>query len=252
MTSRVLFVGESWNTFAQHTKGLAAYSTSGYEEGAEQLLDVLGKAGHTVDYLPNHLAVEQFPYELEELQANYDVIVLSDAPADSFLLPPAVFVRGERRPNRLSLIGEFVAAGGGLLMIGGYMSFSGFEGRGRFSLTPLAEVLPVKMLVHDDRIETPEGVVPQVDAAASDHAILGGVEAEWPFFLGYNRFAAKPGTETLMSVGDDPFLVVGAHGGGRVAAFASDCSPHWGSPAFMAWDSYAAFWSQLVGWTAGE
>ncbi|MDQ1106053.1 glutamine amidotransferase [Nocardioides zeae] len=248
MTSRVLVVGESWNTFAQHTKGLAAYTTSGYEEGAEQLLRVLGEAGHQVDYMPNHVAVEGFPYEVEVLREKYDVIVLSDAPADSFLLPHAVFVKGERRPNRLAVIGEFVHQGGGLLMIGGYMSFSGFEGRGRFSLTPLAEVLPVDMLVHDDRIESPEGVVPKPVAA---HAVLEGVDEQWPYFLGYNRFGAKADATTLMEVGGDPFLVVGEHGAGRTAAFASDCSPHWGSPEFMAWDDYASFWSQLVAWVGG-
>jgi uncharacterized membrane protein len=251
MSTRVLVVGESWNTFAQHTKGLAAYTTSGYEEGADDLLRVLREAGLEVDYMPNHVAVEGFPYDAAELSAKYDVIVLSDAPADSFLLPHAVFVKGERRPNRLAVIGEFVKNGGGLLMIGGYMSFSGFEGRGRYSLTPLAEVLPIEMLVHDDRIESPEGVVPSVLAEGAGHGILAGIEGEWPYFLGYNRFAAKPDATTLATINGDPFLVVGAHGAGRVAAFASDCSPHWGSPEFMAWSSYGPFWNQLVEWTGG-
>ncbi|GAA2225495.1 glutamine amidotransferase [Herbiconiux moechotypicola] len=250
MNSRVLVVGESWNTFAQHTKGLAAYTTSGYEEGADDLIRVLKEAGHQVDYMPNHIVVEHFPYDAAELSAKYDTIILSDVPADSFLLPNAVFVKGERRPNRLAVIGDFVRAGGGLLMVGGYMSFSGFEGRGRYSLTPLAEVLPVELLVHDDRVESPEGVVPTTTAA--DHAIFAGIEGEWPYFLGYNRFVAKAGAETIATVGTDPFIVTGSYGEGRVAAFASDCSPHWGSPEFMAWASYGPFWSQLVGWTAGE
>ena len=51
-----------------------------------------------------------------------------------------------------------------------------------------------------------------------------------------------------MTVGADPFLVVGEHGQGRVGAFASDCSPHWGSPEFMAWPSYAPFWANLIDW----
>lgn len=245
MHTRILLVGESWNTFAQHTKGLASYTTSGYEEGATDLIDALEKAGHDVEYMPNHLAVERFPYEAQTLRDNYDVVILSDAPADSFLLPPAVFVRGERRPNRLAVLAEYVSQGGGLLMIGGYMSFSGFEGRGRYSLTPLADVLPVEMLVHDDRIECPEGVVPETVA---EHEILDGLDREWPYFLGYNRVRAKDQTHTLLSVGTDPFLVLGSHGTGRVGAFASDCSPHWGSPEFMAWPSYGPFWSQLIGW----
>lgn len=245
--TRVLIVGESWNTFAQHTKGLAAYSTSGYEEGADQLIEVLRERSKSVDYLPNHLVTEKFPFAVEDLQRDYDVVVLSDVPADSFLLPHAVFVKGERRPNRLAGIGEFVRSGGGLLMIGGYMSFSGFEGRGRYSLTPLVDVLPVEMGVHDDRMETPEGVEP---AVMRTHDVLDGLDGSWPYFLGYNRFTAKEGAEVLLQVGEDPFLVVDSYGEGCVAAFASDCSPHWGSPEFMEWSGYAPFWNQLVEWTA--
>lgn len=249
MNNRVLFVGESWNTFSQHTKGLASYTTSGYQEGADQLLSVLAETGYTVDYMPNHVAVERFPYVVSELRAKYDAIILSDVPADSLLLPYAVFVKGERWPNRLAVIADFVRAGGGLLMVGGYMSFSGFEGRGRYSLTPLAQVLPVQMLVHDDRIEAPQGVIPSVD---QEHDILSGIEGEWPYLLGYNRFRAKPDASIIMSVDGDPLLVVDGYGAGRVAAFASDCSPHWGSPEFMAWKYYARLWSQLVGWVAGQ
>ena len=103
------------------------------------------------------------------------------------------------------------------------------------------------MLGHDDRVETPEGVVPTV---CGSHPVLQGLPVDWPFFLGYNRLIAKPGTETLLAVESDPFLVVGTYGQGRAAAFASDCSPHWGSPEFMAWSGYGAFWVQLLGWLA--
>ncbi len=245
--TRVLLAGESWNTYAIHTKGASAYSTTGYEEGADQLIESLRSTGYDVTYLPNHLVPEQFPYTTEELRAKYDIVILSDLPADSLLLPNAVFVRGERRPNRTRSLAEFAARGGGLLMIGGYMSFSGFEGRARYSSTALAEALPVTMAQHDDRIELPEGVNPQVNEV---HEILNGIDQDWPYFLGYNRFVAKESAQVLMTSGDDPFLVVGEHGRGRVAAFASDCSPHWGSPEFMAWSYYAKFWSNLVSWLA--
>jgi uncharacterized membrane protein len=55
-----------------------------------------------------------------------------------------------------------------------------------------------------------------------------------------------------MSANDDPFLVVYTIESGRVVAFASDCSPHWGSPAFMEWGSYSSFWNQMVDWAAGD
>jgi uncharacterized membrane protein len=162
----------------------------------------------------------------------------TDIPADSLLLPHAVFVQGHKRPNRLRSLASFVEQGGGLLMVGGYMSFSGFEGRARYALTPLVATLPVEISSYDDRIEEPEGITPVV---VHDHPVLKGVPRAWPYFLGYNRFKAKAGTQLILSVGEDPFLVVGQHGAGRVAAFASDCSPHWGSPEFLAWPYYSAF-----------
>ena len=125
------------------------------------------------------------------------------------------------------------------------MSFSGFEGKARYQATPLAAALPVELLGHDDRVETPEGVTPTVRAA---HEVVDGLARDWPYFLGYNRVRAKSDAEVVMTVVDDPFLVLGAYGRGRTAAFASDCSPHWGSPEFLAWSDYGPFWSRLVGW----
>ncbi len=242
---RILFAGESWATYGIHTKGASSYATSGYEEGARDLLAALKEAGFDITYLRNHEAIEGFPYTTEEIADRFDGVVLSDIPADSLLLPNAVFVKGERRPNRLRSLAKFAEQGGGLLMIGGFMSFAGFEGRGRYAMTPLADVLPVEIDRSDDRIEEPEGVNPVV---VKDHPILKGISGDWPYFLGYNRFKAKPASEVILMAGSDPFLVVGMHGKGRAAAFASDCSPHWGSPEFMAWAHYKIFWTQLVAW----
>src|SRR5206468_9282775 len=112
-----------------------------------------------------------FPWTLAEFQA-YDVVVMSDIPADTIQLHPAVFDRGERTPDRLRVLADYVRAGGGALMVGGYMSFSGIEGKARYQTTPLAEVLSVWMLGTDDRIETPEGVNPTV---TEQHEILNGI-----------------------------------------------------------------------------
>jgi uncharacterized membrane protein len=135
---RVLLAGESWSSYGIHVKGASAYTTAGYEEGAAPLIAALEAHGCDVTYLPNHLAVEQFPYTAEELQQAYDVVVLSDLPADSLLLPRAVFIDGERRPDRMAALADFVEAGGGLLMVGGYMSFAGFDGKARYGATVLA------------------------------------------------------------------------------------------------------------------
>lgn len=244
----VLIAGETWLTYGIHQKGFSAYTTGGYNDGSREFRAALEARGWDVDHVTNHDATQTFPTSPELLDA-YDVVILSDIGADTLLLHPDTFVHGKRTPNRLRAIAEWVESGaGGFLMIGGYMSFSGFEGKARFHGTPIEELLPVRMLGYDDRVETPEGVTPTV---ASAHPAVAGIPDEWPYFLGYNRVNAIGGT-TVLSIGSDPLLVVDDRGSGRVAAFTSDCSPHWGSPEFMAWPGYAQFWDQLLSWLAGD
>jgi len=246
MSKRLLLAGETWISYGVHLKGFSSYTTGGYDEGQKPLVEALTAAGWEVDHIPNHLATEQFPWTLDALDA-YDVVVLSDISADTLLLHPRAFVKGQRIVDRLELLAEWVRRGGGFAMIGGYMAFSGFEGRGRFGMTSLADILPVRTIIGDDRIEKPAGVTPVVSA---EHDVLSGLSTDWPHFLGYNRVIAREEATTLMTVGDDPFLVVAEFGEGRAAAFASDCSPHWGSPEFLAWKDYQPFWNQLMSWLA--
>jgi len=244
----VLIAGETWMTHKVEVKGFSTYSTGSYAVGLTELVDGLRAHAHEVTHITNHDAVEAFPWALADFEL-FDVVVLSDISADTIQLHPASTERGERTPDRLRVLSEHVRRGRGLLMVGGYMSFSGFEGKARYQSTPLAEVLPVQLLGHDDRVEAPEGVIPELRAP---HAILDGIAADWPYFLGYNRLIAREEADVLMTVEDDPFLVVGTAGEGRTAAFASDCSPHWGSPAFLGWPDYGRFWSQLVTWLGGR
>jgi len=244
---RVLLAGESWAMVTLHQKGFASYPTSAYEEGAAPLLAAL-EGFAEVRYLPNHVAATQLPDRAEQL-AEYDAILFSDVGADTLLLHPETMA-GKIRPNRLRSVEQYVARGGGFAMIGGWMSFGGIGGHGRYHRTAIEETLPVRISPFDDRAETPEGVLPT--PTGRRHPVLAGIEGVWPPMLGYNRFEAKPEGEVLLRVGDDPFLVVGSHGQGRTAAYASDCSPHWGSPEFLAWAHYTRFWRQLVSWLAGQ
>jgi uncharacterized membrane protein len=244
MPVSVLFVGESWASIGFHLKGFSVYTTGGYEEGGQPLISALENDGHKVTYIRNHEVNAKFPLSSEDL-APYGAVVLSDVPADTFLLHPDTLSKSKVRPNSLREIADYVERGGGLLMVGGYMSFSGFEGKARYQNTVLADVLPVNMLGTDDRIEMPEGAAPEV---VMSHAVLEDVEPKWPIFLGYQRLVAKSDSQTLMTIGNDPFLVLGQYGKGRVAAFASDCSPHWGPPEFLNWPSYSTFWSRLIEW----
>ncbi len=120
----------------------------------------------------------------------YDAIVISDIGSNTFLLQNDTFYQLRIKPNALELIKEYVNNGGGLLMIGGYLSFMEIEAKANYKNTVLADVLPVTMLDGDDRVEKPEGVIAQ--PSQPEHPVIKGF-SEYPFFLGYNRAIAKEG-----------------------------------------------------------
>jgi len=132
------------------------------------------------------------------------------------------------------------------LMVGGYLSFSGIEGKANYKNTILHDVLPVEVSIGDDRVENPSGSVPQV--ADSTHPIVRQVGGPWPAVLGYNRVKAREAARVVLTVGDDPLLVVGTYGRGRTAAYLSDLGPHWASREFMGWEGYGDFWYSLILW----
>ncbi len=246
---RVLVVGESWIKHTVHVKGFDQFHTTEYEEGGQVFLDALRASGIHVTYIRAHEISQAFPTTAEDLQ-RFDVVVISDVGSNSFLLTDETFLRSQPTTNRLSLLAEFVKAGGGLVMVGGYMSFTGIDGRARFKMSPLAPVLPVTMLDYDDRVEVPEGFHATIETP--NHPALGSTPAEWPILLGYNRIVAKPDATVVARCGQDPILVAGEVGLGRSIAFASDIAPHWAPPQFLAWKHYGGLWSGIVRWAASR
>jgi uncharacterized membrane protein len=247
--SHVLIAGESWVTHSTHIKGVDSFTTSSYVSGAEPLRRALGGTGHTTTHLPAHLVPAEFPSSAAEL-ADYDVVVLSDIGANSIQLAPSVFERAEPGVDRLGVLRDWALAGGGLLMIGGYLSFTGFEAKAAYRNTALHELLPVELLAEDDRVELPAGASAEVLDA--EHPALGGVRGAWPALLGYNRVLPRPEASVLATLGHDPLVAVAQRGAGRVGVFTSDCSPHWAPEAFCEqWDGYPALFGGLVSWLAG-
>ncbi len=244
---RILLAGESWMTYQLHVKGRAGFTVGGYGEGFEHLRAFAQAAGHEVRVIPNELVARDFPRDPRAL-ADYDVVVLSDLPSDSLLLTDRV-LDGTPSADGIAAVCSYVADGGGLVMVGGYMSFAGHGGAARYGSTQLAEVLPVIMSDYDDRCERPAGIVPAV--RVPDHPTMAGIEGPWPVLLGYNRVIAKPDAEVVATVGADPLLVVADHGRGRVAAYTSDLSPHWASQGFMGWPLLPTLWTNLLAWTGG-
>ena len=243
----VLLVGETHNFTTQIMKGFNLFTESGYINGSNFMQNALTTDEIEFHHMTTHDAPASFPTKLENLKA-YDVILFSDVGADSILLHPDVFYRSKAVPNRLHLVKEYVAQGGGFGMIGGYLTFMGIHGQGKYKDTVIEEILPVTLMPWDDRIEAPQGAYPE---RVGNHALLDGMEQKWPMLLGYNKLFAKPGADVLAQVDGDPLLVLGKWEKGRTAAFASDCAPHWASDDFCAWEGYADLWQRIVKWLAG-
>ncbi len=232
------------------------------DQAASYLAGILEHAQVEFDYLPSDKA---FTDDL--LTEDVAAMVISDYPSANFT---------EAQLSRLS---ERVHEGMGLLMIGGWESFTGCAGG--YNSTCLKDILPVQMSDADDRVNSAAACVIRQDA---DHPIVDSVPFRQspPCLTGYNRLTAKPETQTVLSVlkhsitdgpdgftfaceHTDPLLVVGVCGKGRVAAYASDVAPHWAG-GFVDWGEkhialkapgaeevevgnwYIRFFRQLIQW----
>jgi uncharacterized membrane protein len=242
---KILIAGESWVKHISHIKGFDIFTSCEYETGVTWLKEALEKGGYEVVHLPGHDVQDLFPGTPKEL-AKYAAVVLSDIGANSLQLAGRTFNRSEVFPDRTESIKTYVENGGGFCMIGGYLSFSGIDAKARYGQTAIGDILPVKVLDRDDRVEKPAGVVPAI--LKPGHPVMKGIKGAWPHFLGYNELVARSEGEVLASVGDHPFVAVREFGKGRTAAFASDAAPHWGPPEFVNWKHYGTFWTNMFNW----
>ena len=252
---KVLYAGDSAIIAMLGLEGAEIYPVVDQVwDAGTHLRSVLEGDGVEVVRMPSHVAYSDFPETAEALR-EYDAVILSDIGHDTLVTYP-----GERRyqvpmgPNRLKEIARYVESGGGLVYCGGYFTFQGHYGKGRWHGTPVAKVLPLEILpLPDDRIEAPEGA-PIFDID-DGHPVTAGIDwSETPVFMGYNRAGeVQNGGRLLGRIGEDgdPFLAVGEYGSGRVMAITSDCAPHWGSD-FVRWPHYAQFWNQAIRWVAGK
>src|SRR5262249_30318466 len=202
MATKVLMAGESWMTHSTHVKGFDSFTTSSYHEGGTELIAALRARGVDVTYQPAHVAADQFPATREALAA-FEVVILSDIGANTLLLPQRTLVRSETSSNRLQALKAFVEGGGGLLMVGGYLTFQGIDGKGNYRGTAVESILPVSLQGGDDRSERPEGVMPTI--VDPDHPVMAGLE-HWPRFLGYNPSLLRPETPLPGSIAGHPLL----------------------------------------------
>ena len=247
-TLHTLLIGESWMIHTVEAKGYDVFTFDSYGVGTQYIEKALSTEGFVFHHMPSHRIGLDFPRSAEGLK-QYDAIIISDVGANTFLLPMETFVECKRSPNKLQILKDYVLQGGGLCMAGGYLSFMGMEGKGKYHGSILETVLPVDLMPHDDRQEHPEGI----DGAVphSQHPLLQGVEGPLSL-LGYNKARLKAGCQALVEVEGDPLLAAGQFGQGRSVAWASDLAPHWASPEFCESPSYQTLWHNIVRWLAQE
>lgn len=205
------------------------------------------------------------------LENDYKGVIVSDYPASNF------------SQDQMSVIASKVNEGMGLVMIGGWDSFTGLTGG--YNKTIFADVLPVVMSDEDDRVNC---FGPCVVVKDAPHDIIQSLpfDSHAPLVGGFNAFRAKDDGLVVLSTKQygvsckagkynftegesNPLLVVGSFGKGRVAAFASDVAPHWIGPLVDWGDErltahakgagpievgnwYALFFLNLLRWTINE
>ena len=187
------------------------------------------------------------PGKYEQILDEYDVIIFSDVEGKLFQLAPDFFDKEEfgkriiTYPDRTRLTIDAVRSGKGLMMLGGWYSFTGEIGKGGWGRTLLRDALPVKCLEYEDLVESTEGYFPVV--TEEGRPVFGEGFQDIPPILGYNQTLQIPEGKVLIRVKEtgDPLVAVRQVGKGKVLAYTSDPAPHWGLN-FVYWKYYNEFW----------
>lgn len=191
------------------------------------------------------------PGQYEKILEEYDVIIFSDVEGKLFQLAPDFFNKEEfgkrilTYPDRLKMTLEAVAGGKGLMLLGGWYSFTGEIGKGGWGRTLLREIMPVKCLDFEDIVESTEGYYPEV--TEDGNQIFGDLLDTIPPVLGYNQTLEIPEGKVLLRVKGtgDLLVAVRDYGNGKVLAYTSDPAPHWGLN-FVYWKHYNEFWLRCL------
>ena len=147
---------------------------------------------------------------------------------------------------RLARIKEFVAAGGGLVVLGGLNAF----GIGRYAGTPLGDILPVTFDPNSRLDGIPEGV-PLTRATSATWLPAVDVSAQ-PLVFYLQNFAPKSNAVVQLMAGNRPVVVSGTYGNGRVVAIALTVSgePPSGKLPFWEWTAWPNLLGQMIDWAA--
>ncbi len=195
---------------------------------------------------------------------------------DAFLLSD--FRHSSLSAARERWLVQQVREGAGILMVGGWASFTGLVGH--FGGSAVEKLLPIRCLPGDDRVNRACLMQPSASAPQPEFSN----KSFWqnpPMICGYNRVELKKNAIEVVAFRDlqfrkgkpvlgsrHPGLVIGQAGKGRTATFLSDCAPHWagslvdwgskrvtvnlaGNVEVEVGETYLEFFGGLVRWVAG-
>jgi uncharacterized membrane protein len=172
--------------------------------------------GHRVSY---------FPATTEELQT-YDVIVLADFPQDPLT------------DDMRTLVRRFVRDGGGLLVLGGPHAY----GAGGWPKEEPEPLLPVQLGSPFDL--APVAAPAELTLTPEGQRSLGALTGPLGVATWRHSVAPRPGAEVWLTVGDQPLVIAGQAGKGRVAAVLAAPLGETTPPAVPLWQSPG--WAQLL------
>ncbi len=233
--------------FQHAPKGLDIFN---YGKWLKEALESDGN--HEVCSVPSWEFYKLAPGEYEKIIEEYDILIFSDFEGKLFQLSPDFFDRQKfgksilTFPDRIRLTIEAVENGKGLILLGGWYSFTGEAGKGGWGRTPLKNAMPIECLDYEDLIESTEGFYPIVKGRGE--TIFIDLELEsFPPIMGYNQTLEIPEGEILMKIKEtgDPLLAIRNVGDGKVLAYTSDPAPHWACN-FVYWKYYNNFWLKCI------
>jgi uncharacterized membrane protein len=251
---KVLLAGETFLAITSVAVGGETTTNTNWSNGALAFNAALAAADIAVTQIGGERCGADFPRNLAAL-ADYDAVILSDVGALTLLVTPDAR-GGHVGPNRLEVLKAYVAAGGGLMLAGGYMGFQGMFGTARFADTAVEDVLAVRCLPYSDGLEVPEGLAATL--LEPTHPIFDGIEEPLPPILGLNKLDFRgDDTSTLLAVcqyrgRDWPLLAVRTFGKGRSVIWSTDVGPHWLSRDFLGWHHYGTLMTNIVRWVGDK
>jgi uncharacterized membrane protein len=213
--------------------------------------------GCEVTSIPSWDLYHLSPKDFEERLRWATTIIFGDVETQSLHLNPAFFAdqfasKYVTFADRFDLLKEWIRNGGHFHMNGGWFSFSGHQGYGRWGRSSWQKdtseiVLPVECLEGDDLIESSASF--EVRVADGGHPAIRGIDwTQVPPLLGFNETRPSSGGRVILEIRNRaawyPLLAERWFGRGRTTAWTTSASPHWGIN-FMKWDNYDRFWAQV-------